>query len=147
MGKGVAIKAKITGVESLQQKLQALPKDAKLTMQQSLIETGLLIQNRARRSIQKSPADPDTGRSIPGNPPKTDTGRLVNSIFVDTKEDGDRTTVTVGTILEYGKHLEFGTKSILARPWLFPALEGTKKEAKKSLIGLLSALFKKGGRK
>ena len=54
--------------------------------------------------------------SKPGDPPNIDTGRLINSI--DHNVDKLLKIATIGTNLEYGKFLEFGTKHIAARPWL-----------------------------
>ncbi len=34
----------------------------------------------------------------------------------------DKRTVRIGTDLEYGRYLEFGTNRIVARPWLRPAV-------------------------
>lgn len=59
--------------------------------------------------------------SKPGQPPHKQTGHLRRSVTYEV----DRKTLTarVGTNVEYGKHLELGTKRGLApRPWLRPAL-------------------------
>ena len=63
--------------------------------------------------------------SAEGDAPNTDTGNLVSKIAVENPRRG---TSFVGTSVEYGKHLEFGTKKMAARPWLRPAME--KNEAK-----------------
>jgi len=52
--------------------------------------------------------------SKPGEPPAVATGRLRQSI--STKVEGD--TGIVGTDIEYGKELEYGTSKVAARPWL-----------------------------
>ena len=72
----------------------------------------------------------DHTASKEGEAPNTDTGRLVSSIHVEATEN----YVFVGSTLEYAGHLEFGTRSMGARPWLFPALEGNKKNIEK-IIG------------
>ena len=58
-----------------------------------------------------------------GDAPNTDTGDLVSRINVEIH--GKR--AFVGTDLEYGKHLEFGTRRMAARPWLNPALAKQRK--------------------
>jgi len=58
--------------------------------------------------------------SAPGEPPASNTGRLVNSI--QTVYDTKNLTGTVGTSVEYGGYLEFGTQTIEPRPFLRPAL-------------------------
>ena len=57
--------------------------------------------------------------SAPGNAPNTDTGKLASSIAV---EKTGKTEYEIGTNLDYGEHLELGTKFMLPRPWLYPAL-------------------------
>lgn len=57
--------------------------------------------------------------SKPGEPPNTDTGRLVRSIGFDL--DKSRLTGRVGTNLEYGKILELSPRPQVRRPWLAPA--------------------------
>lgn len=64
--------------------------------------------------------------SRPGEPPNTDTGRLAQSIKFDFRDQG--LTGRVGTNLNYGAWLEFGTKNTAARPWLSTALEIVSKE-------------------
>jgi len=58
--------------------------------------------------------------SAPGEPPASDTGRLVNSIA--TKYDVNTLSGTVVVDAEYGPYLEFGTQTIEPRPFLRPAL-------------------------
>lgn len=143
----LARKVTTKGLESLKRKLEALPTEAKKDLHQVLLEAALRIQADARRSIQKSPANPDTGRSIPGNPPKTDTGALVNSIFVNAKDNSkDSLTIKVGTNLVYGKYLEFGTVTILARPWLMPAIEYGRPATEKKIRTQIKQAFRKVAR-
>ncbi len=62
--------------------------------------------------------------SFPGDPPGRDTGVLMESIrFVI---DSDGLGASVGSPLDYALHLEFGTRYIAERPFLFPALEREK---------------------
>lgn len=60
-----------------------------------------------------------TRSSAPGESPAVQRARLANSVQV---EFVDKTTRRVGTNVDYGKHLELGTKHIMPRPWLRPAL-------------------------
>jgi len=105
-----------------------------VTMDKALLKLALItavrVQATAVRSIQKGPK---TGRvygkrkhraSAPGQPPATDTGALASSV---QRVDDKATTVAVGTGLGYGRDLEFGTRHIKARPWLFPALESQRR--------------------
>ena len=56
--------------------------------------------------------------SNPGDPPNSDTGRLINSIRF--RKSGN--AYLVGTNVSYGSHLEFGTLDMKPRPWLSVAL-------------------------
>ena len=58
--------------------------------------------------------------SAPGEYPMTDTGRLVASIKIE--QEGPLVAY-VGTAVDYGAHLEFGTSQMAARPWLMPSFE------------------------
>lgn len=59
--------------------------------------------------------------SPPGEPPYKQTGRLRASVIREVDENEFK--ARVGTNLEYGKHLEFGTsQGLLPRPWLRRAL-------------------------
>lgn len=61
-------------------------------------------------------------RSQPGEPPRKQTGRLRTSVTYEV--DDRRLDARIGTNVEYGKHLELGTKRGLApRPWLRRALD------------------------
>jgi len=52
--------------------------------------------------------------SAPGDPPAVDTGRLRQSI----RREVSGNVGLVGTDLDYGKKLQFGTRKVAARPWL-----------------------------
>jgi len=60
--------------------------------------------------------------SNPGEPPRIDTKKLHDSIKTETQQNGDGVETRVGTNVDYGLYLELGTKKILPRPWLRPAL-------------------------
>ena len=62
--------------------------------------------------------------SAPNEPPATDTGFLVNNIFV--KFDSDKLGVSVESRANYSLALEFGTSKMAARPFMQPALESNK---------------------
>ncbi len=59
--------------------------------------------------------------SAPGEPPRRQTGALRDSLTVALAPD--RLSARVGTDLDSGAHLEFGTQAIAPRPWLAPAAE------------------------
>lgn len=133
---------RVTGSKKIKAKLAALTDEYEEEIEKELIKGAFRVQRTAKKSIQSSPADPVTGRSKPGNPPKTDTGRLVNSIYVNAEDGG----VFVGTNVKYGKWLEFGTRYISPRPFLQPALEFHRKKIIGGLYKIVNKATKKAGR-
>lgn len=65
-----------------------------------------------------------SNRSVPGEPPHKDYGKLRESIASDVDAAG--LTVRVGTPLRYGKFLELGTRKMAPRPYLRRALAELK---------------------
>lgn len=65
--------------------------------------------------------------SKPGDPPAVDRGILRSSIAWQAKGRDKR---VVGTNVEYGPHLEFGTRFMQPRPFLRPAAEKLKQQVK-----------------
>jgi len=148
------ISVSMKGLAELDKKLAAVVKDQNAALDVALIEAGFRIQREAKKSIQ---AHRSRGReyqhgnvthvaSKPGFPPNTDTGLLVNSVYVDAKEKGAQVkTVIVGTDLKYGKWLEFGTTRMAARPWLFPAFEKTRAANINAIRAAARGGFRKAG--
>ncbi len=59
--------------------------------------------------------------SAPGEPPRRQTGALRDSLTVELAPG--RLSARIGTDLETGADLEFGTQDMAPRPWLAPAAE------------------------
>lgn len=59
--------------------------------------------------------------SAAGEAPASDTGYLVNNIYLDIDADG--LGASVESRAEYSAYLEFGTSKMAARPFMHPALE------------------------
>lgn len=101
---------------------------------QAAIGAGEIIRGKAIKSIQDTSNGETQTRarsggitrtviaSKEGDAPNTDTGTLVASIQVDVTA----TYVFVGSSLSYAKWLEFGTRNMSARPWLYPAVEKSR---------------------
>lgn len=62
--------------------------------------------------------------SKPGDPPHSQTGTLGNSMHYHRAEN---LHTQAGSVIEYGKFLELGTWKMLARPWLRPAYNRSRK--------------------
>lgn len=64
--------------------------------------------------------------SAPGSPPAIDTGALRASIHT---EQAGAATFLVADGVEYGAHLEFGTRKMAARPFMQPAIDDMNRHA------------------
>ena len=128
-------KVEIEGEKELQGKLKKLAKKYGEAVVKGAIKGAQKVRSDAIMSIQEQSGGEQVTRSRlgggpydhttskPGDAPNTDTGRLVQSIQVEIQ----RNAVFVGSTLDYASWLEFGTKKMDARPWLFPALEKNRK--------------------
>jgi len=64
-----------------------------------------------------------------------DTGRLRASLSHEMEKKGDEVIGRVGTNIEYGVYVEYGTERMSAKPYLRPALENNKGKIKQLLGG------------
>jgi HK97 gp10 family phage protein len=105
-----------------------LLKTLRPAMMRGVIKGVELVRSIAIQSIQSGAK---TGRvyqrrgvvhqaSAPGQPPASDTGRLVNSIV--TSYDIEQLSGTVQAGTEYAPYLEYGTAKMAPRPFMRPAL-------------------------
>ena len=87
-------------------------------------ETIKLIRARSagERMIRYSPKRTVTV-SKPGEPPNSDTGRLIQSM----KFEFEGLKGFVGSNLRYAAHLEFGTETMEPRPFLSTAVKNSEK--------------------
>lgn len=106
------------------------------------------VRNEAISLINNSPP---TGRvytrngishtaSSPGNPPRSDTGTLINQIRTEY-EDGGLTGVVVSAAA-YAKHLEFGTENMEARPYMRTALQNKTREISDTIAAEIAKALK-----
>ena len=125
----------VEGIEEVQRNLARLADAYGKAVADALVVSGNEVRNTAIRSIQEKSSGRTVTRSraggstyehvaaAAGSAPNTDTGRLVQSVQVDITDD----SVFVGSTLEYAPWLEFGTRNMLPRPWLNPALEANRR--------------------
>lgn len=143
-------KATIQGADKLAMAIKSFDKASLLTIQGIIDSSAQNIRNNAIRSIKNSPA---TGRtykrggishtaSSAGNPPKTDTGRLVGSISASVGE----LEAEIGAYVEYATYLEFGTRNMSARPFMFPALEQERKTFVRKMDNAIKDAIAKAGK-
>jgi len=129
----------VQGMDQINKNLAAIAKRVGINVAQAAFVGGQMVRAEAIDSIQSSSPGKEVSRTRaggntykhiaagPGEAPNTDTGRLVNSIQVEVKQND----VYVGSSLGYAPDLEFGTSKMAARPWLNPALESNKDKIKK----------------
>lgn len=97
---------------------------------------GVKVQRAVKRSLHQA----GTGRaythgnvthvaSAPGQPPATDTGRLAASIAEELGRDSTSLVERIGTNVEYALPLEYGSRTMAARPFLRPGLRAASDRA------------------
>lgn len=142
------VQVDVHGLSKLASQLADLSEDADLVMFE--VMTTVLTETKAEavRGIQGGPASGVTYQkynprrvhtaSAPGQYPATDTGRLASSVtaILPTRA---RLVGEVGTAVMYGRHLEFGTSRMAARPWLLPSFEKAKIGVERRLKAAIEA--------
>lgn len=90
-----------------------------------LLQAGEMVRQDAMESIRENTIR-GSGHipSLPGQPPKGDTGQLELSIDVELR--ASEKSVNVIARAPYSAALEFGTSTIAERPFLRPALQRNK---------------------
>ena len=123
----------IQGVRELEITLGAMAGALPSQIDKAARQTALAIQRHAVKSIQRGKPRGITYKkykpkrthtaSAPGQAPASDTGRLAGSILPPRQISRG---YSVGTNLDYGRYLEFGTRRIAERPWLRPAVDAER---------------------
>lgn len=122
---------------SLTKELSAYRASTIERLEDAVTVSAFAVMNNAVQSIQRGDKSGRVYRkykpnrthqaSAPGEAPASDTGRLAGSITVNQLSP---LTAEIGTLLDYGRWLEFGTMHIKERPWLRPSLEMERAEFK-----------------
>lgn len=137
----------IEGLEKLQKRSAEIQKEAERQMAIALLDSGFKIQRDAQASIRQGNKTGALYRrrskthraSAPGEAPALDTGVLANSISVQTQAS----TVNIFTRLKYAAWLEYGTRLIRPRPFMFPAFERNKKWIKERIESAIQKAIRK----
>jgi phage gpG-like protein len=126
----MSVTLRLEGTEALARALRKLDEDARKEVKKAVDATGLSLRGTVVKKYQRGPATGETYEkynprrthtaSAPGEAPATDTGRLANSVTI---EDTGPLTIEVGTEVEYGPYLEFGTRTIAPRPNWVPSVQ------------------------
>lgn len=144
-----AIKVETSGIDRLTKQLSGAAKATESNIHDAVIKFAFLIDRKTKEKIQKGTRSGKTRRrrsidhtaSAPGEPPKTDSGRLVSSIRPVIKGRMSAEVGSLSNIAVYGAMLEDGTKNMGARPWLEPTL----RENESALQALFTTAIKTGG--
>lgn len=80
--------------------------------------------------------------SRPGDPPNVQTNNLRASI---RRTRASNFHVGVGTAVDYGRYLEFGTVTIAPRPWLRRAMAVSEKDARRAFTAAFKAKLREDG--
>ncbi|MDZ7824506.1 MAG: HK97-gp10 family putative phage morphogenesis protein [Ahrensia sp.] len=145
------IRAKVSNLPEIQAAFAAQPEKVRLGVIDALKVIGLLVLNRAKSRLQ---GGSKTGRrykrgavthqaSAPGESPATDTGKLVSS--GEWSVDEANLWVTISFTAFYARLLEFGTRFILPRPFILPALDQVKEQIPAIFEKAIRARLKGGG--
>lgn len=142
----MSVNIELDGLDKLLADLQRLGAAGEEVVEDTITDLVLDTHQKAVDGIQRGPK---TGRvyrrgtvahqaSSPGQYPATDTGRLASNVRFELPQGGNMVG-RVGTNIQYGAYLEFGTSRMAARPWLLPSFEkakvGVTKELKAKLEG------------
>jgi len=69
--------------------------------------------------------------SAPGEAPASATGHLRQRIKTEVVEEDGEVVGYVGTDVDHGQHLEFGTRNMAPRPWLEPSFQKSEDDVQK----------------
>lgn len=130
----------LRGLKSHVARLKALPALAERYVSQAVFSAAELIAVEAQLSITRGSV---SGKghvvSKPGEPPNNDSGRLAGSIEA-TRNGKLKSKVTANS--GYASNLEFGTSKMAARPFMRPARDKKKDEARDLVVKGLNAALK-----
>jgi Mu-like prophage protein gpG len=111
----------------------------------TLLEIAIIIEGVVKKKISRG-ARSGLGyvrgrkravRSAPGEPPKSDTGRLVGSI----RHEHDFLSASVGSDVNYAGYLELGTSKMANRPYLVPSLEENNNLIERMIMDAIQRAF------
>ena len=123
-------------------KMEVFKTRAQVAAAAGLTRVAIAMQGKMRAKMTKRT---DRKPSAPGEAPAVQKGRLRNSI-VHQPATAATLIARVGTNVPYGKHLEFGTSKMAARPWLGPVrLEYSTGKAQRVFASAFSRTLKAGG--
>lgn len=131
--------------KNFKKSLNGIINTAKVDIFKELSVQSAILQSQVRQKIAKGSRSGKTYNrgsiqhqaSAPFEPPKTDTGELVSSVFNQVSQQNLQ--FKVGSQKKYARHLEFGTTKMKPRPFLF----STFKEHEVSILKNIKQVIQK----
>jgi HK97 gp10 family phage protein len=109
-------------IEKLKKDFQEYSVDVDSEVGRAVQKSAIKVEGEAKKKFRSQ-----NEASEPGEPPRVQTGRLRSSI---THRMESETEALVGTNVEYGFWLEFGTSRMPKHPFLIPAFDESKEKIK-----------------
>ena len=132
----------VSGVGRLAARLGRLADQVELAVQAAVAAGADDLRREARALLNV----PGAGApSAPGDPPRRQTGQLRDSLRVEIAPD--RLSARVGTDLDYGADLEFGTQDTAPRPWLQPAAQNAAPRIKARIEDAVREAIRRSARR
>jgi HK97 gp10 family phage protein len=133
-------------MDKLQMKMKRLEKNMRDNIANILLDAANTVKSEAQKLIQTKSSGTEQVRyrngkkrivtaAAEGQPPNTDTGKLVRSIKARKTGQKEASVGIFGQDAPYGKYLEYGTNKMGERPWLRPALKNKKRVIDEKLKG------------
>jgi len=127
---GRIFQVRVRNMSSLQAKVKRMDTDIQSSVIQFLKAMAQVLKSEAKRKVLSGPK---TGRiyqrynpfrlhqaSAPGQPPASDLGLLVASIYAEV--DPSQFNIVLSASAPYARALEYGTSKMLPRPFLLPTI-------------------------
>ena len=143
----MSLSIQFDGLDELQADLARASDETRKGVAREITRTALAINADVKKRIQRGPKTGRTYRksetvthtaSAPGQAPATDTGFLASSPYY---EQSSPLSATVGSRLAYAYFLEFGTRTIAARPSWVPAIEAERPKFDARVDAILRSAF------
>ncbi len=146
----------VEGLERIAKATREVQENIDRELNVALFASAKYVERQAKQSIVSGEKSGRTYKrrsvthqaSAPGEAPASNTGRLVNSINSYLVKEKNTALVVAGRgTVKYAALLEFGTRLMAARPFMFPALESSRDWIRERLAAAVRKAAAKSVRK